>query len=423
VNTASATLLSLVYALLGAALATRRGELAWMAAPLLTTLLLGQLRARRAGPARLGAQRRIDRDRTGGIEVSVTVRNQGTSALHLRLDDAPEPRVAIADGATALEAVLAPGQETTLRYAFRVPRGRFVWKGVRARAGDALGLVEERLVLPAPGEIHVHPEAVRFRPLPLQPGRTLPSPGSIPARVGGSGTEFFGVREYHVGDALRWIDWRLTARHRGQLFTKEFEQEQIADVGLVLDGRTDVQDGVAGESLCEHGIRATASLATTFLRQGNRVGLLVLGETDARVFPGCGRVHRQRILSCLAGVRGQLDALVREPGHSFARMFPANSIVIVLTPLLVDDTALLLRLRAHGRRVVVVSPDPIEFRAASFPRDPLGRLALRAARVERQLGLRAVSRLRIPVVDWRVDRPLYPLVRAALRPSRGGHLP
>ncbi len=422
-NGKSATLLSLVYVLLGAALAARRSELAWMAAPLLTTLLLGMLRARRAGPARLDARRRIDRSGDGGIEVSLAVRNQGTSALHLRLEDAPEPPVRIADGATALEAILGPGQEAALRYSFRVPRGRFVWSGARALAGDALGLVQERVELPAPGEIHVHPEAVRFRPLPLQPGRTLPSPGSIPARVGGSGTEFFGVREYHVGDALRWIDWRLTARHRGKLFTKEFEQEQIADVGLVLDARTPVEDGATGESLCEHAVRATASLATTFLRQGNRVGLLVLGETDARVFPGCGRVHRQRILSCLAGVRGRPMMPIAETGHSFVRMFPANSIVIVLTPLLLDDTSLLLRLRAHGRRVVVVSPDPIEFRAASLPQDPIGRLALRAARVERQLGLRSVSRLRIPAVDWRVDRPLYPLVRAALRPSRGGPRP
>lgn len=422
-NGKSATLLSLVYALLCVALATRRAEVAWMAAPLLTTLLLGQVRAWRAGAARLTAQRRIDRSRAGDIDVSVTVHNQGASTLHLRLEDAPEPPVRIDDGATVLEAVLSPGQQAELRYGFRVPRGRFVWAGVRAVAGDALQLVEERLELPAPGELHVHPEAVRFRPLPLQPGRTLPSPGSIPARVGGSGTEFFGVREYHVGDALRWIDWRLTARHRGKLFTKEFEQEQIADVGLVLDGRTVVEDEVAGESLCEHGVRATASLATTFLRQGNRVGLLVLGESDARVFPGCGRIHRERILSCLAGVRGRAVAPLRDPGHSLARMFPARSIVIVLTPLLLDDTALLLRLRAHGRRVVVVSPDAIEFRAPAFPTDPVGRLAVRAARVERQLALRAVSRLQIPVVDWRVDRPLYPLIRAALRPSRGGHQP
>jgi len=51
--------------------------------------------------------------------------------------------------------------------------------------------------------------------------------GSIPARLGGSGTDFFGVREYHPGDSLRSLDWRLTARHPRQFFTKEFEQEEM----------------------------------------------------------------------------------------------------------------------------------------------------------------------------------------------------
>ncbi len=421
-NGKAATLLALVYGVLFAALATRRGEVAWMAAPLLTMLIAGLLRAPRPEAVALSARRRVERDASGGVTVTVAVRNEGPAALHLRLEDAPQPPVAT-QGATAAEDLLPAGQEAVLRYSFRVPRGRFVWAGVRVSASDPLGLSEERLEVAAPGEMHVHPEATRFRPLPLQPGRTLPSPGSIPARVGGGGTEFFGVREYHVGDALRWIDWRLTARHPGQLFTKEFEQEQIADVGLVLDARSIVEGGTDGEDLLEHGVRATASLATTFLRQGNRVSLLVLGETDARVFPGSGRVHLHRILSCLAGIRARPVTALRATGHSLARMFPSRSIVVVVSPLLLDDTPLLLRLHAHGRQVVVVSPDPIEFRAAAAPTDPVGRLALRAARVERQLGLRTVAQLRIPVVDWEVTRPLYPLVRAALRPGRGGRGP
>ena len=36
---------------------------------------------------------------------------------------------------------------------------------------------------------------------------------------------------------LRRLDWRLTARHPRQFFTKEFEQESIADVGLIVDAR------------------------------------------------------------------------------------------------------------------------------------------------------------------------------------------
>jgi uncharacterized protein (DUF58 family) len=420
VNGKAATLLALVYGLLLAALALRCAEAAWMAAPLLTTLVLGVLRAPDRGAIRLRVNRKVERGADGRVEVSARIRNEGTSVLHLRIEDRPPPGVAVEEGSPVRRALLAAGAETELRYAFGATRGRFAWDTLLAVATDPLGLLEERFELAAPGELHLLPDPPRLRPLPIRPGRTVPTPGSIPARVGGSGTEFFGVREYHVGDALRWIDWRLTARHPGQLFTREFEQEQIADVGLVLDARAPGDRGGSDDVLFEQALTATASLAATLLRQGNRVSLLVLGEGDAKVFPGTGRVQLQRILSCLAGAQPS-PGLHRDTGHSLVRMFPARSIVVVLSPLPGDDLALLPRLRAHERQVLLVSPDPFELSPVA-PR-PEEQLALRAARIERQLHLRAVGQLHVTVVDWKVSRPLYPLLRAALQPARGGRRP
>ena len=415
-NGKAATLLALAMGLLLAALVTRRGEVAALAAPLLTLLAAGVLRAPAPGGARLRAQRSVQRDGAGGVAVEVVVRNEGDAPVHLRLADGPSS----AEGGARTRALLAAGAETTLAYTLRAQRGRFAWGAVAAVVADPLGLVEVPLELPAPGEVHLQPEAARLRPLPLQPGRTLPAPGSVLARVGGSGTDFYGVREYHIGDALRWLDWHSNARHPGRLFTKEFEQEEMADVGVVLEARATAGDRLGNESLFEHTVRAAASLAATSLRQGNRVSLLVLGRTEARVFPGAGRVHLQRILSCLAAARAGPDRALPDPGRSFVRLFPAGSILFVLSPLGADTAPFLLRLHAHGRRVVLVSPDAIDFHAPRVGRDPVSRLALRAARVERRLALAAVAQHHIPVVDWQVSRPLDPLLRAALRPPRGG---
>jgi len=416
VNGKAAALLALALGLLLSALATRSGEVAGLALPLLTLLAAGVLRAPVPGGARLRARRTVRRDGAVGVAVAVAVRNEGEAPVHLRLADAP---IGVKGGGR-IRALLYPGAEAVLDYTLRARRGRFAWEAVRAVVADPLGLVEEPLALPAPGEFHLQPEAARLRPLPLRPGRTLPAPGSVPARVGGSGTEFFGVREYQVGDALRWLDWHSTARHPGRLFTKEFEQEEIADVGLVLDARVSADDRVLGESLFEHSVRATASLAATFLRQGDRVSLLVPGRAEARVYPGAGRVQLQRILSCLAGARARSEDALPDPGRSFVRLFPAGSILFALSPLDTDSAPFLLRLRAHGRRVVVVSPDSVDFHARAVGPDSLSQLALRAARVERRLTLLSIARHRIPVVDWQVHRPLDPLLRAALRPPRGG---
>jgi uncharacterized protein (DUF58 family) len=166
-------------------------------------------------------------------------------------------------------------------------------------------------------------------------------------------------------------------------------------------------------------VAATASLAEAFLRPGHRVSLLVLGGGHEQVFPGFGRVQLQRILSCLARASAESAGSQVSLERSFSRLLPARSLIVFLGPLGSSETPMLLRLRSGGRKLVAVSPDLIAFHAAGARRDPLGRLALRAARLERRFTLSAVARLRIAVVDWEVSQPLDPLVRAALRPARG----
>ena len=44
----------------------------------------------------------------------------------------------------------------------------------------------------------------------------------------------------------------------------------------------------------------------------------------------------------------------------------------------------------------------------------LVKLAIRATRIERRLQLNEIAQLHIPVINWQVSPPLFPLVRNAL---------
>ena len=133
--------------------------------------------------------------------------------------------------------------------------------------------------LPTDGQLFILPPVLRLRRVAIQPRRTRIFSGTIPARQGGSGVEFFDVREYQQGDSPRWINWRATARHPQNVFSNEFEQERAADVGLILDGRHRTND-FGDRSIFENSVLATAALADTFLNAGNRVGLLFLWSAD-----------------------------------------------------------------------------------------------------------------------------------------------
>jgi uncharacterized protein (DUF58 family) len=416
-NSKFLTLLLVIFGLLLAALISHTGDPVWMTLPFLAYLIIGILQAPVTGTLHLQAQRTVEKDLSAGgtsVEVTVIVRNQGGKTVHLFLSDPLQPGMRITSGEVRTLAALPPGNSATLQYTFQSGRAGFTWTTVRAAVSDPFGLIELSQELPAFAQVQVLPDLQKFRPFPLKPQHTLPSAGSIPARLGGSGTEFFGVREYHPGDPLRRLDWRRTARHPHQLFTREYEQEQIADIGLVLDARQKTDLGPHENSLFEYSVRAAASLSEVFLRQGNRVSLLIYGRRIVSLFPGYGKEHLNRIMHQLSQAvpesGGSLDSLQFIPLQTFS----SHSLILVLSPLAPNDWRLFPRLRAYGYQVLLVSPDPVDYARRMLPSDPVTRLAARLTQVERHLEIGKITRLWIPVIDWQVDQPLAPLVRAVL---------
>jgi hypothetical protein len=92
---------------------------------------------------------------------------------------------------------------------------------------------------------------------------------------------------------------------------------------------------------------------------------------------------------------------------------------VIISPQTTYDSAIFPRFRAHGNQALFISPDPVDFTKKEFSRDAAGRLAVRVARLERRVELGEIVRHGIRVIDWKVQRPLSPLVRNALRRARG----
>jgi uncharacterized protein (DUF58 family) len=425
-------LLLVVFGLLLAALATRNADLIWLALLCFVYLATGFLQSPSAREIRLSATRSVEKDTTNTlatIDVSVEIANQGTAFVRLVLSDPLQAGMSIktdqdkqhlhrtAD-AVQMSAILQPGENAVIKYTFQSERGVFAWKTIHAKISDPFGLIETELDLPAEAKIQVRPELNKFRPFPLRPQRTLHSAGSIPARLGGSGTDFWGVREYHPGDPLRRLDWRLTARHPHKFFTKEFEQEEIADIGLILDARQKTNLRIGEDSLFEHTARATASLAEVFLRQGNRVSLLVYQRHFVSVFPGYGKLQLNRILHTLAQITPESDSSFDSLQFLPIQMFSSHSLIVGISPLMSGDWRFFRRLRAYGYQVLLISPDLLDYAQPVLPTDLDSRLATRLARLERQIEINQITQLWIPVIDWQVSQPLAPLVRNALRRTR-----
>jgi uncharacterized protein (DUF58 family) len=413
----------IIFGLFIVALITRNGDIAWMMLPFLFYLGMGILQTPVLEKVHLSATRTLEQNQSNGIvsvDVNLTVENQSLETVCLFIDEKVQAGMKIIDGELSRWVTLHSGEHAELKYTFNAVRGNFSWKSIQTVISDPLGLIETEMLLPASAMIQIRPQIKKFKAIQFRPHSTLHSPGSIPARLGGSGTNFYGVREYQPGDSLRRLDWRLTARHPRKFFTKEFEQEEIAEIGLLLDSRQCTELKIDEESLFESCVGATASLAEMFLHQGHRVNLLVFGETMLNTFPGYGKTQLHRIMSCLSNARVEAES------RSFAsldfapiRIFPNHALIIIVSSITSADWPLFLRLRAYGHQALLVSPDPIDFAYPTLLKDMTNRLAVRAARLERRLLLNNIVQLQFPVIDWRVSQPLFPLVRNALIRSRG----
>ncbi len=415
----------IILALLMAALITRNGDIAWMMLPFLAYLGTGILKTPALEKVHLRAKRTLVQNRSNGVaavDVNLHIQNQSVETVCLSINEPLQFGMKILDGDLSQLVALRSGESTELKYTFTAARGNFSWKTSKTVVSDPLGLIGTEMQLPASDMIQIRPQIKKFKSIHFRPYSTLHSPGSIPARFGGSGTDFFGVREYHSGDSLRRLDWRLTARHPRKFFTKEFEQEEIADIGLILDARKGTNLRLGEESLFESSIGATASLAEMFLHQGHRVSLLVYGDRILNIFPGYGKQQLHHIMSCLSRAQiGSENRVTVRPDFLPLGMFPNHALLVVISSLACDDRSFFLRLCASGYQVLLISPDPVDFAYPTLAQDQgiTNRLAIRATRIERSIRMKNISQLHIPVIDWQVDKALFPLVRNALTLSRG----
>jgi uncharacterized protein (DUF58 family) len=310
---------------------------------------------------------------------------------------------------------LASGDSYTFTYTVAGPRGGYVFDAIEAQINDHLAVNRSRIRLEAKERLFVLPPVTRIRNIAIRPRRTRVYAGTIPARAGGSGTEFFGVREYQPGDSPHSINWRASARYSDTLFANEYQQERVADVGIVLDGRLRTNEFAAGHSLFEFSIEAAASIADALLNQGNRVGLLVYASYLGWTLPGYGKIQRERILHALAGAKTGDSQVFSDLEHMPTRLFPPESQIVFVSPLVDEDLKPLIQLRAQGYDVLVVSPNPVKFELSYLPSSSreIG-LAGRVIQMERLLLLQKMQRANIHVIDWDVAEPFDSLVRRRL---------
>ena len=143
---------------------------------------------------------------------------------------------------------LAGGGEVELGFAVRPRRwGAHRVGPLLVRAGDPLGIATWEGRVGAPVDLRAFPREQRLREA-VAPLRTQPVLGAHVARARGEGIEFADIRTFRVGDRVRRVNWRATAR-RGSLQVNDRHPEHSSDVVLLLDTYEEARDQAGGRSI------------------------------------------------------------------------------------------------------------------------------------------------------------------------------
>ena len=366
------------------------------------------LRLERAGDtsARLGQP----------VDAVLTIRNEGSRRLRGLLRDAWPPS---ADAEPrAHDVALRAGHSETLATRL-TPRRRGDQRSavVTTRSIGPLGLAGRQRSLPVPGQIRILPPFLSRKHLPSRLAKLREIDGLLPVLIRGHGTEFDSLREYVVGDDVRSIDWRATAR-RADVVVRTWRPERDRRVVIVLDtGRTSAgRVGVDPTALDPGGwprldwsMDAALLLGALASRAGDHVDFLAHDRvTRAAVFGA----SRTELLAQLVDAMAPLEpALIESDATAMVaavqRRVRRRALVVLLTDL--NASALeegllpvLSQLSAKHQVIVAAVADPRVDQLAAGRADAAQVYDAAAAERARNDRRRIASRLRhngVEVVD------------------------
>jgi uncharacterized protein (DUF58 family) len=276
------------------------------------------------------------------VEAGLLVYNAGRRRFRGQIRDAwapsarAEPHAHVAD-------VLAGQRQALVTRLRPVRRGDQTSAVVTARSVGPLGLAGRQSSHRVPWMVRILPPFLSRKHLPSRLAKLRELDGLLPVLIRGQGTEFDSLREYVVGDDVRSIDWRATAR-RADVVVRTWRPERdrrvviVVDTGRTSAGRVGVDPTASdpgGWPRLDWSLDAALLLAALASRAGDNVDFLAHDRVTRATVVGASR---SELLAQLVQAMAPLEPTLVESDatamvSAVQRRVRRRALVVLLTDL------------------------------------------------------------------------------------------
>jgi len=405
-----------------ASLIVNAAILAALAADLLFAASIAGLQVSRSGDTKIGL------GQTG--TTTLTLINSGHRRLRGVVRDGWRPSAVAQPGRSRID--LPAGRRVTVTTTLTPSRRGDVAAGlVTIRSFGPLGLAGRQRSLAAPFTVRVLPAFLSRKHLPAKLARLRELDGQHRSMIRGQGSEFDSLRVYVLGDDVRSIDWRSSAR-RADIVVRTWRPERDRRIVIVLDtGRTSA-GRVGGIPRLDASMDAALLLTAVAVRAGDRADLIA---ADRRVRARVVGAGRGDVLAAFTSEMALLEPDLIEPdiGLMTATVLGIarqRCLVVLLTdlnPAAIEEGLLphIQLLSARHQVLLAAVADPRVAEMAADRGDPgaiYAAAAAIAAQAERSRIAALLRRHGVEVVDAPPDRLPPALADAYLSLKAAGRL-
>lgn len=382
--------------------------------------------------------RKLDVTRSGEAKIhlgqpgtiSVTIVNNGTRRLRGIVRDGWRPS---AGAAPARSVISVPGGRRVTVTTTLTPQRRGDVDGglVTVRSLGPLGLAGRQRGLTAPWTVRVLPPFLSRKHLPEKLAKLRELDGQHKSMIRGQGSEFDSLRPYVLGDDVRSIDWRSSAR-RADVLVRTWRPERDRRIVIVLDTGRSSAGRVGGITRLDASMDAALLLAALAVRAGDRVDLIAV---DRRVRARVVGAGRNEVLATITNEMAVLEADLIEPDIklmaasvlSIARQRCLVVLMTDLSPAAIEQGLLPhVQLLSSRHKVLVAAVADPKIAAMTGDRGDPTAVYNAAAAVRTQAGRAQVSALLrrhgVEIVDAPPDRLPPVLADAYLSLKAAGRL-